>query len=79
MAPTTQRDEIPPGTLDMLILKTLAPGDELHGFAIADAILQPPCALLSPDGERQKAPGARDRDLSTCRTGDFAHSQPRLT
>lgn len=32
------RDEIPPGTLEMLILKTLAPQRELHGFEIADAI-----------------------------------------
>ena len=40
MTPDTKRDEIPPGTLDMLILKTLARGDEMHGFAIADAIQQ---------------------------------------
>ena len=40
MSATTQRDEIPPGTLDMLILKTLARESELHGFAIADAIQQ---------------------------------------
>ena len=33
------RDEIPPGTLDMLILKTLARRGELHGFQIADWIL----------------------------------------
>jgi PadR family transcriptional regulator, regulatory protein PadR len=33
------RDQIPPGTLDMLILKTLAPTNrELHGFEIAEAI-----------------------------------------
>jgi len=32
------RDEIPPGTLDMLILKTLAPRGELHGFEIASSI-----------------------------------------
>jgi transcriptional regulator len=32
------RDEIPPGTLDMLILKTLSHDDELHGFEIADKI-----------------------------------------
>jgi PadR family transcriptional regulator PadR len=37
MAPP-QRDAIPPGTLDMLILKTLARGSQMHGFAIADAI-----------------------------------------
>ncbi|HWF48749.1 MAG TPA: PadR family transcriptional regulator [Bryobacteraceae bacterium] len=39
MTPTT-RDEIPPGTLDLLILKTLAPDGEMHGFEIANAIQQ---------------------------------------
>jgi len=34
-----QRDEIPPGTLEMLILTTLARAGEMHGFAIADSIL----------------------------------------
>jgi transcriptional regulator len=37
---TRQRDEIPPGTLDMLILKTLARSGEMHGFEIAEAILR---------------------------------------
>jgi transcriptional regulator len=37
MAPIP-RDEIPPGTLEMLILKTLASRRELHGFEIAEAI-----------------------------------------
>jgi PadR family transcriptional regulator PadR len=32
------RDEIPPGTLAMLILTTLARGRALHGFEIAQAI-----------------------------------------
>jgi PadR family transcriptional regulator len=32
------RDEIPPGTLHVLILKTLAGGDEMHGFEIAESI-----------------------------------------
>jgi transcriptional regulator len=32
------RDEIPPGTLSLLILKTLALQGELHGFEIADSI-----------------------------------------
>ena len=32
------RDQIPPGTLDMLILKTLAHQRERHGFEIAEAI-----------------------------------------
>lgn len=34
----TVQDEIPQGTLDMLILTTLAPGGERHGFEIAEAI-----------------------------------------
>ena len=36
---TTSRDAIPPGTLDMLVLQTLARERELHGFEIAEAIL----------------------------------------
>src|SRR5690242_20327937 len=34
----TARDEIPPGTLDMLILTTLAAAGELHGFEVAETI-----------------------------------------
>jgi len=34
------RDEIPPGTLYMLILKTLARTGRMHGFEIANAIQQ---------------------------------------
>jgi PadR family transcriptional regulator PadR len=34
------RDEIPPGTLYMLILKMLARHGEMHGFEIADSIQQ---------------------------------------
>ena len=34
------RDEIPPGTLYMLILKTLMRGGELHGYEIASSIQQ---------------------------------------
>ena len=32
------RDNIPPGTLHLLILKTLARAGELHGFEIAESI-----------------------------------------
>jgi len=32
------KDEIPPGTLHLLILKTLARAGEMHGFEIAEAI-----------------------------------------
>jgi transcriptional regulator len=34
------RDEIPPGTLHLLILQTLSGGTEMHGFEIAEAIEQ---------------------------------------
>ena len=33
-----RRDEIPPGTLYMLILRTLARDGELHGYEIANSI-----------------------------------------
>lgn len=33
-----RRDEIPPGTLHLLILKTLAKAGELHGYEIAESI-----------------------------------------
>ena len=36
---TDPRAAIPPGTLEMLILQTLASGGEQHGFAIAESIL----------------------------------------
>src|SRR5215472_5025189 len=36
--PQQPRDEIPPGTLEILILNSLARGREMHGFAIADFI-----------------------------------------
>ncbi|MGH9353208.1 MAG: PadR family transcriptional regulator, partial [Terriglobia bacterium] len=32
------RDDIPPGTLDMMILKTLTRGGQMHGFEIANSI-----------------------------------------
>jgi transcriptional regulator len=38
MANASAREEIPPGTLDLLILKTLDREGELHGFQIADSI-----------------------------------------
>jgi PadR family transcriptional regulator, regulatory protein PadR len=37
---SNQREEIPRGNLDMLILKTLARGAAMHGFEIADFIQQ---------------------------------------
>jgi transcriptional regulator len=40
------RDEIPPGTLYMLILKTLSRSGELHGYEIANSIQQISDAVL---------------------------------
>lgn len=40
MAPIQTRDEIPSGTLYMLVLKTLMRHGELHGYEIANAIQQ---------------------------------------
>jgi len=40
MASSAKRDEIPPGTLYMLILKVLARHGELHGYEIANSIQQ---------------------------------------
>lgn len=38
MSAAPVREEIPPGTLDLLILKTLDREGELHGFQIAESI-----------------------------------------
>jgi DNA-binding PadR family transcriptional regulator len=35
-----RRADIPPGTLDLLILRTLEKGGELHGFEVARSIEQ---------------------------------------
>jgi PadR family transcriptional regulator PadR len=40
MSENKMRDEIPPGTLYMLILKTLLRGVEMHGYEIANSIQQ---------------------------------------
>jgi PadR family transcriptional regulator, regulatory protein PadR len=40
------RDPIPPGTLDMLILRTLERADEMHGFEIAEAIQRTSAGVL---------------------------------
>jgi transcriptional regulator len=37
-AARVEREPIPPGTLDMLILRILTRDGDLHGFGIADAI-----------------------------------------
>ena len=42
-------DDLVPGTLAMLILKTLSPGDFMHGYAIANAIQQTSADVLQVD------------------------------
>jgi transcriptional regulator len=39
-------DEIPPGTLYLLVLKTLARNGEMHGYEIADSILRTSADVL---------------------------------
>jgi transcriptional regulator len=46
MTPKHLQDEIPPGTLDMLILSVLTRGRELHGFEIAEAIERTTAEIL---------------------------------
>ena len=46
MAARTSQDEIPQGTLDMLVLTSLARAGERHGFEIADAIEQASADVL---------------------------------
>jgi len=41
-----EREPIPPGTLDMLILKTIARGTEPHGFEIAESIQRESASVL---------------------------------
>jgi PadR family transcriptional regulator, regulatory protein PadR len=41
-----QREDIPPGTLEMLILRTLARGTPMHGFEIAGFIQETSTGVL---------------------------------
>jgi PadR family transcriptional regulator len=44
---TMSRDPIPPGTLHLLILKTLATAGEMHGFEIAESIQRQSADVLT--------------------------------
>ncbi|MFI5235932.1 MAG: PadR family transcriptional regulator [Gemmatimonadales bacterium] len=46
MTTSPDRDEIPPGTLEMLILQTVARTGESHGFEIAEAIARGSATVL---------------------------------
>src|ERR1700684_4479510 len=45
--PLLKPNEIPPGTLDLLILKTLARHGEMHGYEVAESILHASDDVLS--------------------------------
>jgi PadR family transcriptional regulator, regulatory protein PadR len=68
------RDEIPPGTLDMLILKTLQAGVELHGFEIANAIQQRSEDVLRVD-EGSLYPALQRMLLKGWLTGEWGRTQ----
>jgi len=42
----SDRDEIPPGMLDLMVMRTLAREGRLHGFEIAEAILRASAEVL---------------------------------
>ena len=65
---TNARHEIPPGTLDMLILGTLARSDPLHGFEIAEAIQR-----ASSDGSMESRATTRSLPLAAEQGRDGTH------
>ena len=73
MAVMLNRDEIPPGTLYMLVLKTLARHGELHGYEISNAIQQI-SGEAHPAGVGQPAAGGGRVSVS----GIAAHVGERL-
>lgn len=72
--PLTTREEIPPGTLDMLILKTLEADRELHGFEIANAIQQRTEDVLRVD-EGSLYPALQRMLLKGWVTGEWGKTQ----
>ena len=68
------RSSIPQGTLDMLILQTLAAGGELHGFAIADAILETSEDVLQVE-EGSLYPALQRLLVKGCLVGEWGRTQ----
>ena len=73
-----EREPIPPGTLDMLILKTLARAgaNELHGFEIADAIQQRSRSVLQVE-EGSLYPALQRMLVKGWIAGDWGHTPER--
>jgi PadR family transcriptional regulator len=73
-----EREPIPPGTLDMLILKTLARAgaNQLHGFEIADAIRQRSRSVLQVE-EGSLYPALQRMLVKGWIAGDWGHTPER--
>ena len=73
-----EREPIPPGTLDMLILKTLARAgaSQLHGFEIADAIQQRSRSVLQVE-EGSLYPALQRMLVKGWIAGDWGHTPER--
>ncbi|MDB4892425.1 MAG: transcriptional regulator, PadR family [Gemmatimonadetes bacterium] len=67
------RSEIPPGTLDMLILRTLAQHQELHGFGIAECIRRTTSSVLNVE-EGSLYPALQRMLLQDWIAGEWGHT-----
>ncbi len=65
------RASIPQGTLDMLILQTISVGSRMHGFEIAEAILQSSKEVLQVE-EGSLYPALQRLLLKGCISGEWA-------
>jgi len=74
MSQSKQREEIPPGTLEMLILKTLARNQPMHGFAIAEFILDTSSGVLQVE-EGSLYPALQRMLLKDWIAGDWGRTE----
>jgi transcriptional regulator len=70
----SKREEIPPGTLEMLILKTLARNKAMHGFAIAEFILETSSGVLQVE-EGSLYPALQRMLLKDWIVGDWSRTE----
>jgi PadR family transcriptional regulator PadR len=69
-----QREEIPPGTLEMLILKTLSRNKPMHGFGIAEFILESSSGVLQVE-EGSLYPALQRMLLKDWISGDWSKTE----
>jgi PadR family transcriptional regulator, regulatory protein PadR len=72
----SQRTEIPPGTLEMLILRTLDPDGVKHGFQIAEAIQETSEEVLRVE-EGSLYPALQRMLIKGWLTGNWGHTPER--